>query len=174
MARGKREDNMTLKKMEWRKDGMKQIVNTGHKTFDDYVVCISTANCVGGGVTGLYIRPYTETECNGHSFDPGHLNNVDLDNFMGIGRHRYILREIKGLTHDRTLCLYEIYHGYDDHQGRRQVVIHGYILTTPGWNNNQRVPRELVNYWVTGPTYKSELVIQGCLPYLVDDYKETA
>jgi len=139
----------------WRKDGMKQIINTGHKTFDRQLVCASTGNVIGGGQYSNYIRPYTETECNGFTRPPGHLQNFDLQHFSLSDRLRSL---VKKYTQDKSRILYKFYHYNGDTE-----ITHGYVLTE-GYDENYK----LVDYWVTGPTYKSWLVIEGVLPYITN------
>ena len=49
-----------------------------HKTFNRQVSCISTGNHIGNTVYSSYIRAYNQTECNGHTFPKGHLQEYDL------------------------------------------------------------------------------------------------
>ena len=44
----------------WKKGGNKININTGFKSFDDYIVCISKGSCVGRGQTSFYIRPFNQ------------------------------------------------------------------------------------------------------------------
>lgn len=73
-----------MKKRIWRKDGMKQIINSGWKLFDKQTNCITTGNAFCNTQTSSYIRPWNEIECNGFEFSQGHLLKFDLQNF---GRH---------------------------------------------------------------------------------------
>lgn len=70
-----------MKKAKFNKSGMKQLVDTGWRTFDRQTNCISTGNVVANTQLSLYIRPYRETECNGHTFQPGELLRADLKAF---------------------------------------------------------------------------------------------
>ena len=45
----------------WKKGGNKININTGFKSFDNYIVCISRGSCVGRGQTSFYIRPFNQT-----------------------------------------------------------------------------------------------------------------
>jgi hypothetical protein len=145
-----------MKKAIWRKDGMKQIINTGHKEFDRQFVCASTGNVIGGGQYSNYIRPYTETECNGYTNAPGYLQNYDLKYFDHLPYH--IKEYVKKYTHDKMAILYQFHHFNGD-----RCVVHGFILTT-GYNDGYK----LINSWVVGPTYKSYMVIEGIMPYITN------
>jgi hypothetical protein len=148
-----------MEKTIWRKDGMKQIINTGHKEFDRQFVCASTGNVIGGGQYSNYIRPYTETECNGFINPPGHLQEFDLKHFDNL---YYDIREyVKKYTHDKSAILYEFYHW----NGERRIV-HGFVLTT-GYDDGYK----LINYWTVGPTYKSYMVLEGVIPYITNGVK---
>lgn len=149
-----------MKKEVWRKDRMKQIVNTGHKEFDRQLTCVSTGNVIGGGQYSFYIRPYSETACNGHTFNPGHLQYTDFGYFGNttcrVPDHiRNYIRSIPELV-----ILYNFHH-HNTRYGKTTTVVHGWVLTN--------AKHRLIKYWVSGPTYKSALVIEGMLPYICED-----
>lgn len=146
-----------MEKAIWRKDGMKQIINTGHKTFDRQFVCASTGNVIGGGQYSTYIRAFTETECNGHVNQPGYLQDWDLQHFHDMPA--WLKREVKELCYDESLILYEFYH-YDYASSRN--ITHGYVLTT-GYPEYK-----LIKQWTTGPTYKSYEVINTLIKYITN------
>lgn len=147
-----------LKKKVWTKNGMKQIIHTGHVTFDKQTSMIATGNNWGNTIHGSYIRPYTEVY-NGAMVrrPPGHLQEFDLDYFKDIKTPAHILNSVRQEARDNQVILYALFHFYE-HRGYRRRVIHGYVLTTPDYR--------LLQSWNTGPTYKSYFVLDGCLPYL--------
>lgn len=152
---------------EWTKDGMKQIVNTGCKEFDNYIIAISTGNVIGGGQFSLYVRPFNETECNGFTWEKGHLRNFDLKSFSNLPNR--VRKYVESVTQDESIILYKFYH-YNRNYSRRyrgwgnnhaEFIIHGYVVTDR--------EHKLMQYFVTGPTYKSEQVIMGVIPYIVEE-----
>jgi len=67
-----------MKKIEWI-NGNKMKFESPHKTFNNYVTCISAGNVIGGGQTSGFVRGYEETECNGFENPKGHLQEWDLN-----------------------------------------------------------------------------------------------
>lgn len=157
-----------MKTPEWRKDGMKQIIHTGCKEFDKYIVAVTTGNVTGGGQESSYIRPYNELECNGITNKPGHLQSWDLKGFKDLPQH--VEKYVRSVTVDKSVILYEFYH-YNRNYNRRsrgwyrsyhaKFITHGYVITD--YDNH------LMKYFVTGPTYKSYDVIQGVIPYITQE-----
>jgi hypothetical protein len=70
-----------MKKAEFNKRGTRQLVDTGWKAFDRQTNCIAAGNVIANTQLSLYVRPYRETECNGHTFKPGELLEADLKAF---------------------------------------------------------------------------------------------
>lgn len=96
---------MKSKYYKWNKTGMKIIIDTGYKAFDNYISCISKGNCIGRGQLSFYVRPYNETTCNNQEFSKGHLRNYDLNMFSYIP---YNVRDfIENITTDKGCVLYE-------------------------------------------------------------------
>lgn len=150
-----------MKRLTWRPNGNHIVINTGHKTFDRQADCLSVGNVWGDVQLSSYIRPKTETECNGFSNPPGHLRDFDLKQFKDLPQN--IRRKIVNITDTRYCILYEIRTwgkrgGWD---GRRRKTIHGYILT-------DAKTHELVEKWATGPTHKSWMIIENVIPYLTN------
>lgn len=139
-----------MKEHKWR-DGNHMIFESGHKTFDQQVDCISTGNVIGNVQYSNHIRPYIETECNGFTNSPGHLRDYDLKYFDNLPRR--IRKEIEGFTQEKSGWLYEFHH-WDGHH----KIIHGYVFTDYEHN--------LVKQWVTGPTYRSREVIDEAVKYV--------
>lgn len=155
-----------MKQAIWNKSGMKQILETGCKEFDKYITCVSTGNVVGGGQLSFYIRPYNETECNGFTREKGVLRKFDLESFKEIPNS--VRKYVESVTIDNSVILYKFYH-YNRNYGRNRYyrsyhnkfTVHGYVIT----DRNHK----LMKYFVTGPTYKSYLVIVGVLPYITEE-----
>lgn len=156
-----------MKKLEFRKDGMKCIFNSGCKVFDDYIISVSTGNVSGGGQTSSYIRAFNNTECNGFTRIPGYLQKWDLDGFTNLPEK--VRSYVQSVAHSESVILYEFYHrnpNYKEGYYRRgrfhsKFITHGYVVTD--YRN------KLLRTFVTGPTYKSELVIQAVLPYITEE-----
>lgn len=66
-------------KRQWNKTGMRQIINSGHKTFDNQTnVLDNSGNMIARTQYSHYIRNYNETQCNGETFKQGELQNYDM------------------------------------------------------------------------------------------------
>jgi len=121
---------------QWTANGMQQIIDTAHKTFNRQTSAICRGNQIGDTVTSFFIRPYTETECNGHKREPGHLQNFDLGYFKNLPNHvrNFILKNGR----DRFLILYKLFHSYKP-SGHWQYIqlIHGYVITDYDYNHVQ-------------------------------------
>lgn len=135
----------------WR-DGNHMLFESGHKTFDRQVDCISTGNVIGHVQLSFYIRAYTETRCNGLTWPPGHLRAFDLGNWPQLPSHvrDRVIRESE--AKDVWLC--ELRHW----TSRDKKIVHGYILTDHSYN--------LLAKFVAGPTHKSQLVIDEAVTYV--------
>lgn len=72
-----------MKKSVYNAAGTKQIINTGFKTFDRQTNIISTGNVMASTQYSSYIRPWSETECNGLTRPCGELMNYDMKPFSG-------------------------------------------------------------------------------------------
>lgn len=134
----------------------KMSIDTGCKTFDRQTNIVSTGNIIANTQAAFYIRGELNCTCWGGDRPPGHLRNFDFGNFRGLPgyiRDRIILHT-NGT--DRSVWVSKFFHF-----SRERQIVHGYIITTPD--------HKLLEKFVTGPTYKSELVIEGVLPYVVEN-----
>lgn len=158
-----------MKKIEWI-NGNKMKIATGHRTFDRQTNIISTGNIIANTETGFYLRPSQETECNGQSFSPGHLQNYDLQSFSHLPDH--IRKEVKALTDQyHGAILYKFFHYYkprEYYQYSRRVYreygetqyIHGYILTT--------TEHHILRIYPTDYTMKTWGILEECARYVSD------
>ena len=70
-----------MKQHVYNPTGTKQLINSGWKLFDEQTNLITTGNVSSNTQQSSYIRPWTETECNGRTNPEGHLTNFDLQPF---------------------------------------------------------------------------------------------
>lgn len=153
-----------LKKIEW-KNLNKMILHTGHVTFDNQTNALGTGNYWANTLHGDFIRPYIETFCNGHRFEPGSLQESDLGFYKDIGTPKGILNVVRKEAREKDVIFYALFH-WSSRGARDPVrIIHGYVMTD--------IDYRLLRSWNTGPSYKSYFVIDGCLPYIAwaDDSK---
>jgi len=140
----------------------RMLVNTGHRTFDRQTNVISTGNIIADTQAAFYVRGELEVTCWGDTvYKPGHLRDYDLGAFRGIPGYirAHILKHTNGT--EKSVWVSMFFH----HRGEQRIV-HGYVITTPD--------HKLLGKFVTGPTYKSELVIEGVLPYVTEQEETCA
>lgn len=70
-----------MKQHVYNPSGTRQLINSGWKLFDKQSNLITTGNAFTNTQSSSYIRPWTETECNGRMNPEGHLTNFDLQPF---------------------------------------------------------------------------------------------
>lgn len=133
-------------------------IETGHKTFDRQTNLISFGNIVSNTQYSKWIRPYNETKCYGQERPKGYLQDWDLDYFENLPN--YVRNYIKETAIDDPVILYE-FRSYNNNT----KIIHGYVVTNKD--------HELLNYFVTGPTYKSYDVIKKCIKYVSKSNQKT-
>lgn len=124
---------MNSKYYKWNKKGSKIVIDTGYKTFDNYIVCISRGNVIGGGQTSFYIRPYNTIQCNNKTHEAGYLRSYDLNMFYDLDYN--VKKYVESITEDESCILYEF---YTIKHGTKNKV--GYIVEQNGFfkifNNN--------------------------------------
>lgn len=87
---------------KYSKNGMKMIIDSGYKLFDKQTNYIGRGNVISNTQHSNYIRPYSETECNGQINEKGHLTNYDLQYFS---IPNWLRKKI--IENDEQVCLYE-------------------------------------------------------------------
>lgn len=98
---------MKSKYYKWNKRGSRIIIDSGYKTFDNYIDCISTGQVIGHGQFSWHIRPYNEIKCNGNIHEKGYLQNYDLSMFDNLN---YDVRQyVKNITKNKGCMIYEFY-----------------------------------------------------------------
>lgn len=142
-----------LKQIMWR-NGNKMEISTGHVTFDRQTNVISTGNIIAKTQFGFYIRPFCEIECNGRGWPEGYLQMCDIKYFDMLPRQ--VLEAIDRFGQCNATILYRFSHLGP---GKKRIV-HGYIFTDKHYN--------LLMKFYTGPTHLSHQVIEGVLPYVVN------
>lgn len=116
-----------MEKAIFNKTGMKQIINSDFKEFNKQTNCISYGNCICNTQYSSFIRPFTETECNGFTNEKGHLLRFDLQHFKRIPDN--IMNILKDEKRTESYILHEFFiykHNVKD--------IIGYVLTDYNYN----------------------------------------
>ena len=145
---------MASKYYKWNKRGSKIIINSGYKTFDNYIDCISRGNCLSRGQKSFYIRPFMETKCNENNFELGHLRNYDLSMF-NEDLDSNVKDYVNEITVNNGCILYEFY-TYKNYVKKKV----GYIVEQNG------------NFKIFVSGYYSRDKKRKCLEFIVNILKE--
>lgn len=89
---------------EWSKNGNKMIIHSDFKEFNKQTNYIGNGNVIANTMKGWYIRPYSETKCNGQEWEQGHLFNYDLQYFSISNSYREYIKSL-----NMSVILYEIF-----------------------------------------------------------------
>lgn len=154
-----------MKKIVWR-NGMHQLIESGHKMFDRQTTLITTGNAIGNTVLSWFIRPSNEVECNHQTFEPGHLQNWDLSRWPLPHAIRTVVKQLTDLNEGSIL--YQFFHyGYRRSVGDYWEAVKiedGWVLTTTRY--------DFLRQWVTGPTHKSRWVVEEAKLYVITNHEE--
>ncbi len=94
-----------MKESIFNKSGMKQIIDSGFKTFDKQTNLITYGNVIANTQISSYIRTKTETTCNGFDFKEDELRQHDLQWFKKY-LNSYSIKRIEELTENKQAILY--------------------------------------------------------------------
>lgn len=142
-----------MKQIEWI-NGNRMKFESEHKTFNRQVDAISTGNVVGSVQYSNFIRGYNETECNGFTNPPGHLQNWDLTKNI-VKLSGYIREAVRKLTHDKGGIIYNFYH----RSGYRRID-DGFVLTTKDY--------ELVKTWYINRDWRAMGAVNEAIKYITN------
>jgi len=131
-------------------------INTGHKTFDKQTNLISFGSIISNTQYSIWIRPYNETKNFFVERPKGYLQDWDLNTFTDLPD--FVRDYIKSVAIDDPVILYEL-RSYN----YNKKIVHGYIITDQHY--------QLLNYFVVGPTYKSENVVLESIKYVTKKNK---
>lgn len=102
---------------------------------------LGRGNVMSNTQSSTYVRPATETVCNGRVCAPGQLRNFDLAFFNGA-MPPDVARDIRAHSETAGLIVYRFFH----YRGRLRVE-HGWLITTRD--------HKFLRSFVTGPTWRS-------------------
>lgn len=133
-----------------------------HATFNRQAdaSCIMAGNVLSDVQTSTFIRPRQELECNGRVNAPGHLQEFDLQTFVGRPNMDRVLRYIRTdpFFETNTAIGYRIFHYVG-----QQPTLHGFILTDSEHKLIRRFDREELGL---RRSRKSASVLDFCSPYI--------
>lgn len=96
-----------MKKKIFSKNGMKQIINSGWKEFDNQTNCITTGNVIANTQYSSFIRPWKERECNNNIFPEGDLMRFDIEHFGRLPEA--IDKYLRDKNRQDSVILYEFF-----------------------------------------------------------------
>ena len=144
-----------MKKHTWDNPN-KMHFESPHKTFNRQTQCISTGNVIANTQYSNYIRPYGETECNGFTNPPGHLQDWDLTkNIVASTLPGQIREEIRQLTRENGGIVYNFHHWKGDRR-----IDNGIVLTARD--------HKLVKIWYLNPSWKAQAAIGEAVKYITN------
>ena len=143
-----------MKKQYYNQSRMRAVHHSGVKAFDNYIVSIAPGNSIGGGLYGLSIRPYYGAlDGLNHPTPNGDMQRYDIKNYP-TALPESVLNVIRREGLREGLYVYTLYHERNGHR-----TYHGFIVTRAKDN-------QLIDVIVTGPTYKSHIVLGYAKEYL--------
>ncbi len=133
----------------------RMVINTGCSVFDGQCSHLTSGNHWGTCQFSTFVRPVSETECNGRTVSVGELFDFDMKSFTMMPPS--VLAAIRAMN--RTVVVSEIRHHIGSHRLDRKIV-HGYIVT----DASERLIR--VFQTTDGPI--SQRILSDVLPYVAD------
>ena len=115
---------------------------------------LGRGNVMSNTQSSTFVRPVTETHCNGFEFKPGDLRNYDLAFFNGA-MPSPVARDVRARSETTGLIVYRFFHWH-----RRRRIEHGWLVTTRD--------HRLLSRFVTGPTAKSADVVARASDAILD------
>lgn len=146
-----------MKKHVYNPSGTRQLINSGWKLFDEQTNLITTGNVSSNTQQSSYIRPWTETKCNGRTNPEGHLTNFDLHPFRKYGIPPVIDKIVSDKGRKEPVILY-MFHVWSKDQhilpfcwvvtDKNHKLVKTVIVTRWGEHKGKRISaaREAVSY----------------------------
>jgi hypothetical protein len=133
----------------------RMVIDTGCSVFDRQCSHLTSGNHWGNCQFSTFVRPVSETECNGRTFPVGELFDFDMKAFTMMPP--YVVAAIRAMN--RTVVASEIRHHIGSHRLGRMIV-HGYIVTDAA--------ERLIRVFQTTDGAISERILSSVLPYVAD------
>ena len=144
-----------MKKSEWI-TGNHMKFNSLHKTFNKQCDSISKGNVWGDSQFSGFIRAHNNVDCNGFTFDKGHLQQTDIKMFSNYHIPEYIKHRIITESKNKSIIFYVFKHySYK----KQKHIIDGYVMTDDNYN--------LIAKFYTG-NYKQQSIIDEAALYITN------
>jgi hypothetical protein len=137
-----------MKTVEWATPNRMKF-DSQHKTFNRQVSSISRGNVWGSTQHSSFIRPSSETNCNGFESGVGHLKRYDLEVFYKIMDRWHVDEASRLVDENNGGILYAFFH----YNGSRRIYDGG-ILTTRDY--------KLIRRFYVGNWKQQSIVDESC------------
>jgi hypothetical protein len=131
------------------------VIDTGCKIFDRQCTYLTQGNHWGNCQFSSYVRPVSETECNGRTVPTGELFDFDIAAFKEMPPH--VRSAIRAMN--QTVVVSEIRHHIGPHRARCKVV-HGYVVA----DSSDR----LIRVFQTNSGAVSQRILDTVVPFITD------
>ena len=131
------------------------MIDTGCSAFDSQCSHLTSGNHWGNCQFSTFVRPISETECNGGTVPTGELFEFDTKAFTAMSD--YVRAAIRAMN--RTVVVSEIRHHIRSH-GQERKIVHGYIVTDTA--------ERLIRVFQTTDSSVSGRILASVLPYVAD------
>ena len=146
---------MARKALTFHPTSDRMVIDTGCSDFDSQCSHLTSGNHWGSCQFSTFVRPVSETECNGRTVPVGELFDFDMKAFTEMPAHvRVAIRTIGS-----TIVVSEIRHHIGSHWPGRKIV-HGYVVTD--------ATERLIRVFQTTDGPISERILSTVLPYIAD------
>lgn len=149
-----------MKEKEWI-NGDKMKFESEFSTFNRQTNCISRGNCIANTQLSSYVRPFSETECNGFKREPGHLQNWDLNEGFAQRFPDFVKKWIRDSEYCKTksVIAYEFFY-YTPGENRIPI---GWVITS-GHDDGYK----LLNKWYADHKSKFISALDECILYITN------
>jgi len=131
------------------------VIDTGCKIFDRQCTYLTQGNHWGNCQFSSYVRPVSETGCNGRTVPTGELFDFDIAAFKEMPPH--VRSAIRAMN--QTVVVSEIRHHIGPHRARCKVV-HGYVVA----DSSDR----LIRVFQTNSGAVSQRILDTVVPFITD------
>ena len=152
---------MACKVLQFHPTEARIVIDTGCKIFDRQCTYLARGNHWGNCQFSSYVRPVSETECNGRTVPTGELFDFDITAFKEMPPH--VRSEIRAMN--QTVVVSEIRHHIGPHRARCKVV-HGYVVA----NSSDR----LIRVYQTNSGAASQRILDTVVSFITDVYAAKA
>lgn len=147
-------ESFTMRKAIYDKSGNHQILDVPLKAFAKQTSGLGTGNVWGSTQFSSFIRPYTQTECNGYTREPGHLQDFDLNSFKSY-LPRWVIERVKDLAKEKSVILYMFFHHTPD---RSRKIIDGVVVSDDNYNH--------ISTFYLNPSWKAQQTVEIAREYV--------